>query len=120
MQFSNRERIIISYLKRNDYVSAEELASYLGVSERTIKSDVANLKSILNKHENIFFSIPGKGYHLNHDVNFNSNTEISFNDKDLILSNSDRLSYIIQRLLCLNQAIKYEELADELFISVSS
>lgn len=120
MQFSNRERIIISYLKRNDYVSAEELANYLGVSERTIKSDVANLKSILNKHENIFFSIPGKGYHLNHDVNFDSNTEISFNDKDLILSNSDRLSYIIQRLLCLNQAIKYEDLADELFISVSS
>lgn len=118
--FSNREMLILDYLKRHDLVTSDELANYLSVSKRTVKKDIAYIREVLNQGQEILQSVHGKGYALSKaymsviDHNFLSR------DKDLILNNYDRIAYIIQRLLLSETEIRYENLADELFISPSS
>ncbi|WP_429976106.1 HTH domain-containing protein [Enterococcus sp. DIV0086] len=118
--FSNRELLLLDYLQQNDFVTSEEAANYLSVSKRTIKKDLSHLKDIINKNEEILTSKPAKGYYLSQKYPFNNEGFALSRNKDLILNNYDRIAYLIQRLLLLKRPILYEQLADELFISISS
>lgn len=114
---SSRQLLIFEYLKHHDTVTAEEIANYIGVSKRTIKKDLTLLMSEIRTIK----SSPAKGYWLEKSENIveAANLEI-IRDKDLILNNYDRVAYLVQKLLLVTGDIRYEELAEELYISVSS
>lgn len=118
--FSNRELLLLDYLQQHDFVTSEEAANYLSVSKRTIKKDLSRLKDIVNENEELLTSTPAKGYYLSRKFTFNKEGFALSRYKDLILNNYDRIAYLIQRLLLIKQPIQYEQLADELYISVSS
>lgn len=119
-RFSNRELLLIDYLRTKDYATSEEMANYLTVSKRTIKKDLDRLKKNINSVNEYLISTPSKGYYLNKSYCFEVEGRVLSRDKDLILNNYDRVAYLIQKLLLLGVPIRYEDLADELFISVSS
>lgn len=118
--FSNRELLILDYLKKNKYVTSEELANYLSVSKRTVKKDISRIKENINQEKILLKSYPAKGYLLDSSFIFSSEELTLSRDKDLILNNYDRVAYLVQRLLLSEGAIRYEDLADELYISPSS
>ena len=49
----------------NHYLSADEIANYLSVSNRTVRNDIQYINGeIINR---LITSVKGKGYKLNHD-----------------------------------------------------
>lgn len=119
-ELTNREKLILNYLNNNSFITANKLADHLSVTARTIKSDIVKLKEIINTDEEILVSTPGSGFKLNQQINSISNQQLQIGDKDLILNNYDRIASIIQELLISDGYIKYEVLADRLFISEST
>ena len=119
--FSNRELIIITYLKENNrYITSDELASYVGVSNRTVKKDLAHIKSIVNNKEICLTSSTRKGYKFLSKQKPLSRDENIVKDKDMILNNYDQIAYLTQELLLAKKFLRYEDLASEIFVSYST
>lgn len=118
---SNRELLILAYFEKHKVATSRELAEFLSVSDRTIKSDLKSIRNNLdNKHYEIK-SVSGIGYEY-HDYtqNIDAQFEDIYRDKDLIIHNYDRIAYIIQEFLVNDNYIKYEDLADKLFVGRST
>lgn len=96
------------------------MANYLGVSKRTIKKDLSRIMDLINDGTTYLKSSTSTGYTLDKNFYFNKDKLFLSRDKDLILNNYDRIAYLIQRLLLSKKAVRYEKLADELYISYSS
>lgn len=118
---TNREILILSYLEKHKIATSKELSEFLSVSDRTIKSDLKVIKNKLNNKEYEIKSIPGIGYEYhNYTAPTGNQYEDIYRDKDLIIHNYDRIAHIIQEFLVNNHYIKYEDLADKLFVSRST
>lgn len=127
---NERQKQIIYILKdKNKIVKGEDLCTAIGVSSRTIRSDIREVNDTLKNNGAIISSEKGKGYLLEiKDENiFKDFLEIlKDNKKDyyINLNAKERAEYIIMKLL-LNEikaldGIIQIDLADELFISLSS
>lgn len=100
------EEKIIRYLQINDLASSIQLATYFSVSTRTIKNYI---KKINDAADNKVILSSSKGYTLKDKAFKTSHSKKGSREKQLI----DRLIY------ALNPVNKYD-LADELFISLST
>ncbi|WP_438572188.1 BglG family transcription antiterminator [Clostridium sp.] len=122
MMSNQRFKKILEVLLENDkVVSGENLCSILGVSSRTIRSDIKEITKMIEGNGGTIISEKSKGYRL----------EISDKDKFMSFINygkeeveSDRSEDVIIKLL-LNEvqggeSITQIDLADYLFISISS
>lgn len=113
---STRGLEIIKILKTlNHPVSSLALSKEIGCSTKTIQSEIKDINKQLEDTKIV--SIRGVGYQLEGKIDeeeFNSN----------YIGNIDRIEYIIKTMINLylndNCSIKLEELADSMFISVSS
>ena len=113
---STRALAIIEILKKLNYpISSLALSKEIGCSTKTIQSEIKEINRQLKDTKII--SIRGVGYKLEGKIDvceYNNNT----------LGNIDRIEFIIKIMLNLNlqkeKSIKLEELADAMFISVSS
>lgn len=121
------QKIIKILLERDKVVTGNQLCTAVGVSSRTIRSDIRELNSIFEKRGAVILSEKGKGYilEITDEEKFK---EIYSNEKRrdsyINLTAEGRVDYIINKLL-LNEiknidAITQIDLADELFISLSS
>ena len=113
---STRALAIIEILKKLNYpVSSLALSEEIGCSTKTIQSEIKDINKQL-KDTNIV-SIRGVGYKLEGKIEIN---ECNNNH----IGNVDRIEFIIKTMLNLNlqqeNSIKLEELADAMYISVSS
>ena len=113
---SPRALTIIEILKDlNHPVSSVALSEEIGCSTKTIQSEIKDINKQLKDSKII--SIRGVGYKLEGEVDM-----FEFNNNHLV--NIDRIEFIIKTMLNLNMKeeknIKLEELADSMFISVSS
>lgn len=113
---STRALAIIEILKNlNHPVSSLALSEEIGCSTKTIQSEIKDINKQLKDTKIV--SIRGVGYKLEGKIDINecNNTNIG---------NLDRIEFIIKTMLNLNlqqeNSIKLEELADAMFISVSS
>ena len=120
-------KIIKILLESNKVVTGDQLCTTVGVSSRTIRSDIKELNDTLKGHGAAILSEKGKGYILE-ITNKEKFKEIYSNEKEkdnyINLISESRAEYIIIKLL-LNEikgidAITQIDLADELFISLSS
>lgn len=113
---STRALAIIEILKKLNYpISSLALSKEIGCSTKTIQSEIKDINKQLKDTKIV--SIRGVGYKLEGKIDvceYNNNT----------LGNIDRIEFIIKTMLNLNlqeeKNIKLEELADSMFISVSS
>jgi lichenan operon transcriptional antiterminator len=127
---NERQKQIINILiSKNKIVKGEDLCTTIGVSSRTIRSDIKELNDILKKHGAFVLSEKGKGYsiEITNKKDFQQFLELIKEDEKgnyINLTIKERAEYIIMKLL-LNEingldGITQIDLADELFISLSS
>ncbi|MDK9842695.1 MAG: helix-turn-helix domain-containing protein [Staphylococcus equorum] len=63
MQERHAKLIRLILNNSNDYLSANEIANYLNVSNRTVRSDIKYINSELVKE--LIVSVKGRGYKMN-------------------------------------------------------
>lgn len=63
MKTTNNEiKIIQILLASNDYISTYKIATLIGISRRSVREEINNVKNILKELEIHFTSKPNKGY----------------------------------------------------------
>lgn len=126
--FTRRQKtLIMELLKHEGYVTSKHLALSIGVSIRTVKSEIKMINQSLMIYDIFIESKTGFGYRMN-TVGRKDMPDVNYFLKDLDYDNylmvSDsmegRIRHIACRLLESPDYIKSENLADELFISSST
>ena len=124
----HKQRELISLLVRskNEYKSSQELATELSLSDRTVRTYLKDLKTLIERNGGNIVSKQGYGFHLEilDRTSFNLFLiEHHLLDKNLEQSQcreaSERKHFILNLLLLESQKIDVEELSEQLFISSS-
>lgn len=121
------EKILEILLESNKVVTGKQLCNTIGVSSRTIRSDVKELNDVLENQGAVILSEKGKGYILNildKEIFQEFLKKIKEKDSYMNLAAEGRAEYIIMKLLLNDiegiEGITQIDLAEELFISISS
>lgn len=124
-----REQKILLYLEEHineNYISANELAGFLKVSDRTIKSDINKLRGIMEGINGLYIeSIASKGYKLiieNHEdfENLMSNFDRKTSNDLLLNSQDSRVKTLLRILLNSTKGVNKVALANNLSVSEST
>ncbi len=127
MDKQKRIRKIFEILKAYpDGISGEYISSQIGVSSRTVRSDIKVLQAMIDKYEMTIESAPRKGYFLKCSESdladkFIRDTFVEENNSMEV--KVDPVEYIICCLLLnnyLDKAITQTQLADEIYVSIST
>ncbi len=109
--------------ENSNKIPCKELSSNLKVSERTIRSDISSINSILEKNGASIKIKKGEGYYidiLDYSLYQHYLAEISdelMDSSEIPDSPVERNKYILRYLLYNNSYIKVDDLADMLFVS---
>ena len=121
--FTQRQRKILSILKQHQSnITSDEIARLVGVSSRTIRTEIKNILSNLDEKIAKINISTRKGYSIE-IINQKKFTNILDEYIYKTLDSDARIKYIIQCLLnntLKNQSIKQSDLADKLFIGLST
>lgn len=119
--------LLILYRSPKKYQTSKELAERLNLSERTVRTYIGRLKSLVNELGGRIEARQGNGYRLILEQPkqfeaclFKSRLEELQREPDVIDSSSGRRDVIISRLLLNNETIEALELAESLYISEST
>lgn len=105
---------LIQYLSScNQWVSSQSLADKYGVSKRTIKSYVGEINQL---HRGLILS-SNRGYKVDTDQ---VNTFLTSNQRAIPQTQSERIAFILKKLVHTGQPIYIYDLSDALFISEST
>lgn len=105
---------LIQYLNsRSHWTSSQSLADKYGVSKRTIKSYIGEINQL---HRGLILS-SNKGYKVDTDQ---VNTFLTNEQKAIPQTQSERIAYILKKLVHATQPIYIYDLSDALFISEST
>ncbi|MBI9043137.1 MAG: transcription antiterminator [Anaerolineaceae bacterium] len=122
MRIYNRKlKILQELINQDGYISSDTLSQKLGVSSRTIRSDIKLLNHELKEQNIILISIPGKGYRLTKKedaVAYLSNKKKE--NKDLLSIPKNRIYHIIHTLLFSSNPLTFDDLAESSFVSKST
>ncbi len=121
--FTQRQRKILAILqKHQDGITSEGIARLVGVSSKTIRTDIKIMVSALKKDIAVINISTRKGYSL--DIIDNAAFDTILNRKNkLYLDNDNRIKFIVHQLLenaLNNKSTKQQDLADELYIGLST
>lgn len=122
---SKRQKdIILSLMKSKDPVTSEWMAKELGVSDRTIRTEIKELQSQSAFLGIVIESFRGKGYLLKVKDFATFEKEFTLNEKDSmddtqsnLYEHQNRVIYILRRLLLGKDLVKLESLEESLFVS---
>ncbi|QIK70677.1 PTS transporter subunit EIIA [Erysipelothrix sp. HDW6C] len=124
---NKRQILLMKFLiNANQPISSEVLSSVLGASSRTIRTDIKTLEMIFENFGARVLIKSGIGYSLEiFDAGEYAIFMQTFNDKywdstAIPFENSERIRYIINRLLTANECVKSDSFIDELFVSKST
>ena len=124
-QLEKRKAVILNtLLEREDYVTAQQLATLTGVSVRTVKSDIAALNQLIGPCQVQIHSVPNRGYklELGDDTDL-SQLALLMDDSELRQfykvpqDSNERVYYLIRKLLVVDYSLDAGELADEIYVS---
>ncbi|WP_283657308.1 transcription antiterminator [Paenibacillus sp. RC343] len=110
-QYIDLIQYLISY--NNEWISSQSLADKYDVSKRTIKSYISEINAI---HHGLILS-SNKGYKVNTDQ---VNRFLTSEQKAIPQTQSERMAYILKKLVQTNEPIYIYDLSDALFISEST
>lgn len=112
----SRQKKILSILNaKHDIATGKEISAKIGVSERTIRTDISQMNEILKPYEIEIISIHGKGYKLS--IKERSVFLKLFSEKESVVTKEDRLRTFILRLLKEDDWLDIGILEDEMFVS---
>lgn len=125
VKLKKRSKRIFELLKNYpNGITGEQMAKQLGVSSRTIRSDIKFLQELLEPHDVNIIAIPNRGYHINNIENVGQlEDELSRQDNINFETSEERINCIIAKLLentFSEKPITQMDLADMLFVSVST
>ncbi len=95
-------------LNRDSYLNGTEIADYLNVSNRTVRSDI---KYINSEIKDVIISIKGRGYQLNHELYQAEEIESILNQ--YTEKNGQTLIKMAYQLLMYKQSVTLEQLSDD-------
>lgn len=113
-----RQKTILRYLAaKKDWVKSHEMAVILGVSDRTVRNDIAYINSLVEGEENVIIS-HRKGYRINDDdkarkMLVEDNSDIP-NDPD------ERANFLLKKLVFEKRGLNIYQLAEEIMVSEST
>lgn len=117
-------KIMKHFINSEKEITSLYLSNKVGVTSRTVREDIKKINSILKNYKACIEPVRGKGYRLSYQ---NKNLFKSFINDYIyeekfaeLNSPKIRLKYILNILLKSKDYIKMSELADELYISVST
>ena len=113
------KKIIRALLDIHDYMTTDELAKMINVSNSSINHNMKNVRSELKKLNIELLSVPGKGLCLDVDNNQRVLTLQKIDDTDSPDSFSFRKNYILDTLFQYNSTYTMQLFADELYVSRS-
>ncbi len=123
MMFTQRQQKILQLLaKYESSVTSDELAKLIGVSSKTIRMDIKKIEPFLKKDVAKITISNRVGYNLE-IVNKVLFWELFAAERKNILDTGSRVEYIMRRLLenaLNNRIITQQELADELYVGIST
>lgn len=118
---SRYKALFLLLLRAEDYKKSDDLAKDLGVTSRTIKQDIKQLRKELLSGEILLEARPSRGYRMvvkNPEMEAELKVYFQIYQPDRIDNEFDnRVNYIIRRLLVSKKSVKTEELQDELCLN---
>lgn len=95
-------------LNRDSYLNGSEIADYLNVSNRTVRSDI---KYINSEIKDVIISIKGRGYQVNHELYQTEEIETILNQ--YTEKNGQTLIKMAYQLLMYKQSVTLEQLSED-------
>lgn len=121
---TNRHKLIIQYLLNHGQTTSKELGETLSVTDRTIKSDMLLIKSVIEKYGADIISTRGKGYEIEiYDPVSFSVIKNALNQEMTLLvpkTSHERILYLVRKLLMVDYAIPIQDLSEELYVDCST
>jgi len=121
---SKTVKILLSVLSKTEYLTAQELASEVGVSEKTIRERIKALNDILRTAGANVKSKQGHGFILDvHNSRLYEEFIVANSDSlspEIPSSSKERQAYILASLLNRDDYIKLDDLSDFLYVSRST
>ncbi len=112
----SREKKILSLLNaKHGIVTGKELSTKIGVSERTIRSDISHINSVLSDTGIQIFAIHGKGYSI--DVKDRATLLSIFSEDQNYITKEDRINTLLMKLLRHDEWYDLGVLEDEMYVS---
>lgn len=124
-KINTRLLCIIEYLlEHDDYLSSEELADILKVSSRTVRDEIKKNVDIIESYGLELVSKPSYGYKIQivdneafkHFKGYKKDIKVSIEAESLI-TQEERIEFLIKHYLYIDNYLKLEELAEEMFVS---
>lgn len=114
-----QKNIIKMLLSEDGWIKGARIAKEMGITDRTVRSDIAAINSVMEGSNNIIESSRQNGYRLKSEDSELLN-KLLFNKNNLPITPEERLRYLSIRLLQVDESNpkKLWELADELAISM--
>lgn len=112
---SNKEKLLLGYLRADAFISSSALAISLNVSTRQIRKYIT---SINESYPTPLIIRSNKGYRLNPDINIEA--VIANETESKTETPETRRNYIMQKLLCTPDGYNIFDLADELYVSTAT
>ncbi len=110
-----QRKLLQMLLAQGDFLRGADAAARLGVTDRTVRTDVAQMDSALAQFGAHIESVRGKGYRLVTDDPA-ALRSLLYGDGSLV-SQEDRMQAILERLVFSEDSISLGDLQDELFVS---
>lgn len=112
--FHPRQRTIINMLyEKKAVMKGGELAALLGVSDRTVRNDIAYINSVVNM--DLIVSQSKKGYQLSDYVK--AREIVAHDGEGIPVLPEERINYILKHLLFRNRELDLYELSEMLLVS---
>lgn len=124
-----KERALLMHLieHKDEYLTSQDLASELSLSDRTVRNYIQQLKELVAENGAEIVAKQGYGYQLKitHKLTFDlflSQQEVGlgYKKQPVIVDVIDRQNYLLNQLLLEEAVLNIDDLAEELYISRSS
>ncbi|MDR1514882.1 MAG: PTS sugar transporter subunit IIA [Synergistaceae bacterium] len=118
-QFRVRQvELIKLFLSHNDdWIAGTVISKQLGITERTLRSDIVILNELLPQFRASVISKPGLGYKMIADNYEQVYEQLLLDQENCDGTREDRIRYILLNLLDSETAIDLDDLEEELFVS---
>lgn len=112
-----RLKKLVRLLMNSDWITGNELAQNMGVTDRTIRKDMTLLKDFLSEYDASIQAVKGRGYLLSMSSRKVIDELIHTEFDGIPTLPEERLCYLIIKIAYSNSPVNLEDLEDALFVS---
>ena len=119
-QYGRLKELLTFFVFHEEFSISADVAKYLGISERTLRSDICNLNEILKRYDAEIIQRRRKGYILQ-SKSINVIKDLLKEQENSALDSADeRINYLIITLLYEKEYMSQSQLADAVYVSTNT